>query len=217
MNGGKRRQILSYIPGYTNNKLLQLIFFSALCYIMLALSWSVLMLVYNSAANYDGYFLPSIAIPALHDAAPQACILVLTVSEDEADLARALRNGAAGYLLKTTEGEDLIQAILKAHAGDNVIAPEMTNKLVAAYRGASHESGAKDASVQTVSNPLDTLSAREKEILRGITKGESNKEIGRNLGIAETTVKIHVQHILRKLGVSSRVHAAVMASENLLI
>ena len=64
MNGGKRRQILSYIPGYTNNKLLQLIFFSALCYIMLALSWSVLMLVYNSAANYDGYFLPSIAIPA---------------------------------------------------------------------------------------------------------------------------------------------------------
>jgi two-component system nitrate/nitrite response regulator NarL len=157
------------------------------------------------------------AIPALHDAAPQACILVLTVSEDEADLARALRNGAAGYLLKTTEGEDLIQAILKAHAGDNVIAPEMTNKLVAAYRGASHVSGAKDAPVPSVSNLLDTLSAREKEILCGITKGESNKEIGRNLGIAETTVKIHVQHILRKLGVSSRVHAAVMASENPLI
>ncbi len=63
MNGGKRRQVLSYIPGYTNNKLLQLIFFIALCYIMLALSWSVLLLVYNSAANYDSYFLPSLAIP----------------------------------------------------------------------------------------------------------------------------------------------------------
>ena len=59
-----------------------------------------------------------------------------------------------------------------------------------------------------------TLSPREQEILQGIARGQANKEIARSLGIAETTVKIHVQHILRKLGVSSRVHAAVIASEH---
>ncbi len=157
------------------------------------------------------------AIPALHEVAPHACILVLTVSEDEADLASALRNGAAGYLLKTTEGEALIEAIQKAHAGDNVIAPEMTNKLVAAYRGASQVPDPKEELALQVTSPIDTLSVREREILQGIAKGASNKEIGRDLGIAETTVKIHVQHILRKLGVSSRVHAAVMATESHLI
>jgi two-component system nitrate/nitrite response regulator NarL len=64
---------------------------------------------------------------------------------------------------------------------------------------------------------LAVLSVREVDILRSVAKGSSNKETARELGIAETTVKIHVQHILRKLGVSSRVHAAVMASENGLI
>jgi len=62
-------------------------------------------------------------------------------------------------------------------------------------------------------SPLALLSPREQEILRGIARGASNKEIGRELGIAETTVKIHVQHVLRKLEVSSRVQAAVIASE----
>jgi two-component system nitrate/nitrite response regulator NarL len=60
---------------------------------------------------------------------------------------------------------------------------------------------------------MASLSPRERDILRGIARGASNKEIGREHGIAETTVKIHVQHILRKLDVSSRVHAAVIATE----
>ena len=60
---------------------------------------------------------------------------------------------------------------------------------------------------------LDSLSPRERDILRGIARGASNKEIARELGVAETTVKIHVQHVLRKLDVSSRVHAAVIATE----
>jgi two-component system nitrate/nitrite response regulator NarL len=64
---------------------------------------------------------------------------------------------------------------------------------------------------------LDPLSPREQDILRGIARGESNKEIARALGIAETTVKIHVQHVLRKLDVSSRVHAAVIATSNGLV
>jgi two-component system nitrate/nitrite response regulator NarL len=154
------------------------------------------------------------ALPALRDAAPGARILMLTVSEDEEDLSVALRNGAAGYLLKTTEGEALVQALQRAHAGDSVIAPEMTSKLVAAYRGAAQQ-GLQTSS--PVALALESLSLRERDILRGIAGGASNKEIARNLAIAETTVKTHVQHILQKLGVSSRVHAAVLASENRLI
>jgi len=163
------------------------------------------------------------ALPGLRQAAPAACILMLTVSEDEDDLARALQGGASGYLLKTIEGDDLTAAILRAMQGDSVIAPEMMSKLVAAYRGATKDdtlsirqlaptqiSGAVTAGPQAL---LSSLSPRERDILRGIARGDSNKEIARVHGIAETTVKIHVQHILRKLDVSSRVHAAVIATE----
>ena len=155
------------------------------------------------------------ALPALRQAAPRACILVLTVSEDAQDLATALRNGASGYLLKTMEGDALSQAIRRAMQGEHVVAPEMTGKLVAAYR---HAAGSAPATVPSgpavATSPLASLSPRELEILRGIAAGDSNKEIARKLLIAETTVKIHVQHILRKLAVSSRVHAAVMATES---
>jgi two-component system nitrate/nitrite response regulator NarL len=153
------------------------------------------------------------ALPALFEAAPHARVLMLTVSEDENDLAAALRGGASGYLLKTIEGEALISAIQRAVVGESVIAPEMTSKLVAAYRGAAAGAQAPVQVPAAPPSPLATLSPREHDILRAIAQGASNKEIGRELGIAETTVKIHVQHILRKLDVSSRVHAAVIATE----
>ena len=156
------------------------------------------------------------ALPALREAAPRARILMLTVSEDENDLAIALRNGAHGYLLKTMEGEDLARSIRRAMRGEHVVALEMTGKLVAAYQAAAAGAPA-DAPPPAPSNALSSLSPRELEILRGIAAGASNKEIARILAIAEATVKIHVQHILRKLDVSSRVHAAVMASENGLV
>jgi two-component system nitrate/nitrite response regulator NarL len=153
------------------------------------------------------------ALPALRQAAPRARILMLTVSEDESDLATALRNGASGYLLKTMEGDALTHAINRAMAGESVIAPEMTAKLVAAYRNAANGS-APATSPGAPASPLTTLTPRELDILRAITAGASNKEIARQLTIAETTVKIHVQHILRKLDVSTRVHAAVLATES---
>jgi len=153
------------------------------------------------------------ALPALLEVAPRARVLMLTVSEDENDLAAALRNGASGYLLKTIEGDDLTAAIQRAMRGDSVIAPEMTNKLVAAYRGAANQA-VKPAKLAAVAGPIASLSPRELDTLRGIVRGASNKEIAREHGIAETTVKIHVQHILRKLDVSSRVHAAVIANES---
>jgi len=151
------------------------------------------------------------ALPALRQAAPGARTMMLTVSEDEADLAAALRGGACGYLLKTIEGDALVTAIHRAMGGASVVAEEMTGKLVAAYRGAAATPAASEAAPPPPS-PIEQLSPRERDILRGIARGASNKEIARELGIAETTVKIHVQHVLRKLGFSSRVQAAVAAT-----
>jgi len=162
------------------------------------------------------------ALPALGQVAPAARILMLTVSEDEDDLAAALRAGACGYLLKTMDGDALVTAIHRARGGDNVVAPEMTSKLVTAFRDAragpaaptAGEAGAAGAAGGAcVSGPsIEQLSPRERDVLRAIARGASNKEIARDLGIAETTVKIHVQHLLRKLDVSSRVQAAVFAT-----
>lgn len=147
------------------------------------------------------------ALPALREAAPAARVLMLTVSEDEQDLAAALRGGAAGYLLKTIEGDALAAAIRRAMRGEHVVATEMTGKLVSALKGDTPPAPPTPAAAL-----LAQLSPRERDILRGIARGASNKEIGAELGIAETTVKIHVQHVLRKLDVSTRVQAAVLAA-----
>ena len=124
-----------------------------------------------------------------------------------------MRGGASGYLLKTIEGDALVAAIVRAMRGESVVAEEMTGKLVAAYRDAAAAPARADLGTAEPASPLANLSPREQEILRAVARGASNKEIGRELGIAETTVKIHVQHVLRKLDVSSRVQAAVIASE----
>lgn len=154
------------------------------------------------------------AIGALKEAAPGTHVLMLTVSENEDDLAAALQAGADGYLLKTINSEDLCESILKVFQGESVVSPEMTSKLVTAFRARS--AAPAPAAVPPPAAPAaapapDTLSAREREILALIAQGASNKLIARELDIAETTVKIHVQHILRKLGLSSRVQAAVYA------
>ncbi len=182
------------------------------------------------------------ALPQLLAAQPAPKVLMLTVSEDANDLARALSAGASGYLLKTAEGNELVDAIERVHRGESAVSPEMTGKLVAAYRQAlasatespaaggnrappvaSSPSGrsepahapAPQAASAPSPGPLSRLSPRERDILREIARGASNKEIARKLDIAETTVKIHVQHILRKLNLTSRVQAAVMASSDL--
>lgn len=147
------------------------------------------------------------ALAGLKEAAPGARVLMLTVSEDEADLSAALRAGAQGYVLKTIDGDVLAQAIRRTARGESVVSPEMTGKLVQALR--SITGSAAPAGAAAPADQLATLSPREREILEHIARGASNKAIARSLDIAETTVKIHVQHILRKLGLSSRVQAAV--------
>ena len=153
------------------------------------------------------------ALAGLREVAPGAQVLMLTVSEDEQDLSAALKAGARGYVLKTIDGPDLVRAIERTVAGESVVSPELTAKLVAAFQALHAAPAAAPTTAEVPPEPLDSLSPREREILSLIARGASNKEIARELGIAETTVKIHVQHILRKLGLSSRVQAAVYASE----
>ncbi len=150
------------------------------------------------------------SIAGLREAAPSARVLMLTVSEDEGDLSAALRAGAQGYVLKTIDGDMLADAIRRTIGGESVVSPEMTGKLVQALR-AVDDAGAPKAPAEI--DPIDTLSPREREILGHIARGASNKVIARSLDIAETTVKIHVQHILRKLNLASRVQAAVLYTE----
>ena len=165
-------------------------------------------------------------IASLKQAAPEARILMLTVSEDENHLAVALQAGADGYLLKTVELDHLSDFIIKVMNGVSVVSPEMMTKLVTAFRGRSATppvaAGAPSSPLSPLSpsltptpapvEPADLLSCREREVLALIALGNSNKVIARKLDIAETTVKIHVQHILRKLHLSSRVQAAVYAA-----
>lgn len=164
-------------------------------------------------------------IAALKDAAPGTRVLMLTVSENEDDLAAALLAGADGYLLKTVELDRLAESIIGVLAGESVVSPEMMTKLVAAFRAKTPAPAANgtalleagpgaDASAPRSLDPPGgaPLSAREREVLTLIAIGDSNKVIARKLDIAETTVKIHVQHILRKLQLSSRVQAAVYAA-----
>lgn len=142
------------------------------------------------------------AVKLFLEAAPDSRVVMLTVSEDGGDLVNALRAGASGYLLKNIETGTLLDALRRAAAGDSVVSAQMTGKLV---RG-----------LQAEMPPAEKagLSPREREILVHLAKGASNKEIARTLDLAESTVKIHVQHILRKLELSSRVQAAIYAIEN---
>lgn len=146
------------------------------------------------------------AVKLFLEEVPDAHVIMLTVSEAADDLVDTLRAGASGYLLKNIETEVLLDSIRRAVSGDSVVSTEMTTKLVKGLR-ASTVAGSAD-------EEKESLSPREREILGYVAKGASNKEIARTLDLAESTVKIHVQHILRKLSLSSRVQAAVYAIEH---
>ncbi|MFA9438418.1 response regulator [Uliginosibacterium sp. sgz301328] len=136
---------------------------------------------------------------------PELAVLMLTVSEDAEDLATALRAGARGYLLKNIDADYLLGAIHRAREGEAVVAEAMMGKLLQQFRAGDTPAPARED---------DKLTAREREILGYLALGESNKVIARRLDLSESTVKIHVQNILKKLNLSSRVQAAVYAVEH---
>ncbi|MBI4208018.1 MAG: response regulator [Betaproteobacteria bacterium] len=141
------------------------------------------------------------AIRQLREEGVELPIVALTVSDSEEDMARALRAGARGYLLKSMEPDEVIEAIARAVRGEVVVAPAMTAKLLALLEGKS---------VRT-SSLMDQLTQREREILACLAGGKSNKAIARELHISADTVKLHVRNVLAKLNLSSRVEAAVFA------
>jgi two-component system nitrate/nitrite response regulator NarL len=150
------------------------------------------------------------AVGLITEEAPQTRVLMLTVSEDAEDLVDCLRAGAAGYLLKNIETDYLVNAILGVARGESIISPLMTGKLVQGLR-----TPPKSATPpQHVETEREKLTPREKEIITLLAKGASNKEMARVLNVAESTVKIHVQSILKKLNLTSRVQAAVYAVEH---
>ncbi|WP_032137503.1 response regulator [Kingella negevensis] len=145
------------------------------------------------------------ALAQILSSRPNQIVIMLTVSEDSEDLTECMRLGARGFLLKNINTDFLIDSIKRAVQGDNVFSPEMTVRLVQSLiRPNTPNTG----------SALDTLTPRELEILGHLAVGHSNKIIARQLDLAESTIKVHVQNILRKLELSSRVQAAVYAVQH---
>ena len=130
-------------------------------------------------------------------------VIILTVSDNVQNIVSSLRSGADGYLLKDMEPEDMLERLHQVVNGHVVLSPKVSELLA---RGL-HEEAKKQAR-----ESID-LTKREEEILLLISKGLSNKEIARKLDIVETTVKVHVKNLLRKLNLRSRVEAAVWVVE----
>lgn len=133
-------------------------------------------------------------------------VVILTMSEASEDLAAALRLGVRGYLLKDMEPADIVDGIRRAVRGELVVAPAIASKLSSILQGGAAQDSA--------SSVIKQLTGRERQILSYVAAGLSNKAIAKTLGISHDTVKLHVRHILAKLGVGSRVEAAVFAVEN---
>lgn len=137
------------------------------------------------------------AMRALRERVPGARVIVLTSFADDDKLLPALRAGAAGYLLKNAEPQELARAVRAANAGEALLDPHVAARLVDALAGEKE--------------PLDRLTPREREVLQLIGRGFSNKRIAQELRLSEKTVKTHVGHVLAKLGVDDRTQAAVFA------
>jgi two-component system nitrate/nitrite response regulator NarL len=145
-------------------------------------------------------------LKSLRDKGSDTPVLVLTMSEAAEDLAAALRLGVRGYLLKDMEPADVIEAIRRAARGELVVAPSISGKLATILQTGEETGSAASLAKQ--------LTGRERQILGYVACGFSNKAIARALGISNDTVKLHVRHILAKLGLTSRVEAAVFAVQN---
>ncbi len=142
-----------------------------------------------------------------------AQLVVLTVSADEADVIEALAAGACGYLLKDTHPDELVSAVRLAAGGHAVLSREVAQALLARVQAENHAA----ATEQPASREGSELTERELEVIAMIVDGADNATIGRELSISKHTVKQYVTNIFEKLGVSSRVQAAVYAVRNGLV
>ena len=152
---------------------------------------------------------------------PEARVVILTTFDDDEYVYEALRAGASGFLLKSADGDTLVNAVRVVAGGEALLAPEVTRRVIerfAAKPAVANQPAPTEASepAQHVPSPeaIGDLSNREVEVLQLLARGMSNQEIAEELWVSSTTVKTHVSHILTKLGVRDRVQAVVEAYES---
>ena len=149
------------------------------------------------------------ACRAIKEAVPAAKIIMLTVSDEEADLYESVKNGAAGYLLKDSSIEEVAQAVRVVNEGQSLISPSMAVKLIDEFKQMSKP--------EREQGPALRLTERELEVLRLVAKGLNNREVAKELFISENTVKNHVRNILEKLQLHSRMEAVMYAMREKLL
>jgi len=145
------------------------------------------------------------ACAAIHGAVPSAKIIMLTISDEEADLYEAIKAGAMGYLLKEISIEEVASAIRAVYGGQSLISPSMASKLLTEFASMVKKADER----QQV--PTPRLTDREMEVLRLVAKGLNNRDLAKQLFISENTVKNHIRNILEKLQLHSRMEAVVYA------
>ncbi len=155
-----------------------------------------------SMTRFDGVA----AITQLVSADPDLPILVLTMHEDDQHVFAALRAGARGYLVKGSDGEEIVRAVRSVASGDAVYGGAVARRIVAFYSGGQVESSTARA--------FPDLTPREREVLELLAAGCRNHEIARRLGMSEKTVRNHVSQVLTKLQVPDRTAAALKARES---
>jgi two-component system, NarL family, response regulator LiaR len=138
------------------------------------------------------------AMRRLRERVPSARVIVLTSFLDEDKLFPALRAGAAGYLLKNAQPQEVVRAVRAAHAGEALLDPAVASRVIESLSASGDD-------------PLDRLTPREREVLVLLGRGFPNKRIARELAVSEKTVKTHVGHVFAKLGVTDRTQAAIVA------
>jgi len=140
---------------------------------------------------------------AIKEAVPTAKIIMLTASDEEADLYEAVKSGASGYLLKDSSIEEVAQGIRVVADGQSLISPSMAAKLIDEFKTMSRPEKSQ--------GPALKLTERELEVLRLVAKGLSNRDVAQRLAISENTVKNHVRNMLEKLQLHSRMEAVMYA------
>ncbi|QWF78840.1 response regulator [Amycolatopsis sp. CA-230715] len=150
------------------------------------------------------------AVEEIAVVAPDVRVIVLTTFGDEAYVARALRAGAAGFLLKDAEPTQILHAVRAATAGDAVLSPRVTRRVIERSLAAD---SASDQRAARARERLRPLTHREREVLVMLGRGMANAEIGQRLDLSAGTVKVHVSRILVKLGCANRVQAAILAND----
>ncbi len=146
------------------------------------------------------------SLPHIKSVAPRTSVIILTTYANPAYLARAISGGAAGYLSKETDPDQIVRAVRAAAAGDDLIDRALLQAALTQALDLSSAPGSEPAEM-----PVEPLSERERDVLRLIVQGFANQAIAETLNVSIPTVKTHVQHILQKLHVSDRTQAALLA------